>query len=351
MARYCSFEVQLTTHLTTMLRRGSRTPTLVGTRLLQPVSHPRSRLLTTVTTSVLPSSIRPHRSSLVATAAPLPLVTRSPRRSIQQKTSGPAPEWTTSTRGSPQTETFRLYFHRRSDPNQPLSPWHDIPLHAPAATNQNDSTERLYHYVNEIPRGTTAKMEVSTTTKHNPIAQDIKKGKLRHFTYGDIPFNYGCLPQTWEDPSATHPETGCNGDNDPVDVVELSRSPLAVGSVHSVRVLGVLALIDEGETDWKLLAVNSADPLYSRLSSVDDVERELPGLVARVKEWFKYYKTTDGKAENVLGFDERVLGVAEAEAVIQETHEAWKALVEGKKEPAGLWLRDGKVMGANSSKQ
>ena len=162
--------------------------------------------------------------------------------------------------------------------------------------------------MNEIPLHTTAKMEVSTTTTHNPIAQDIKKGKLRHFTYGTIPFNYGCLPQTWEDPTVTHPQTGCNGDNDPVDVVELSRHPLDTGSVHSVRVVGVLALIDEGETDWKLLAVNSSDPMYDRLRSVQDVERELPGVIDTVKQWFKYYKTTDGKAVNVLGFDERVAG-------------------------------------------
>jgi len=128
-------------------------------------------------------------------------------------------------------------------------------------------------------------------------------------------------------------------------------SRLFVGSVHTVRVLGVLALIDEGETDWKLLAVNSSDPLYDQLHSVADVERELPGFVKTVKEWFKFYKTTDGKAVNVLGFDEAVLGVEEAEEVIRETHDAWKALVEGKKEPAGLWLREGKVEGVSSSKQ
>jgi inorganic pyrophosphatase len=31
-------------------------------------------------------------------------------------------------------------------------------------------------------------------------AQDTKKGKLRDY-HGPIFWNYGCLPQTWEDPS------------------------------------------------------------------------------------------------------------------------------------------------------
>lgn len=32
-----------------------------------------------------------------------------------------------------------------------------------------------------------------------PIKQDIKKGKLRFYPY-NINWNYGLLPQTWEDP-------------------------------------------------------------------------------------------------------------------------------------------------------
>jgi len=206
-----------------MLPRSVRSAKLVVLRAQPSAPLHQSRLLTTATTSALSPTIRSHLSPLTAppaprllTARPLPSSSQAPRRFIQQKTAGHGPEWTTSTRGSPQTETFRLYFHHRSNPSQPLSPWHDIPLHSTKHYVNTKQSDRLYHYVNEIPRGSTAKMEVSTTTQHNPIAQDIKKGKLRHFTYGDIPFNYGCLPQTWEDPSVTHPQTGCSGDNDPV---------------------------------------------------------------------------------------------------------------------------------------
>ena len=51
-----------------------------------------------------------------------------------------------------------------------MSPWHDISLEA---------GDGLYNLLTEIPKMTKAKMEVATKEASNPIAQDIKKGKLR----------------------------------------------------------------------------------------------------------------------------------------------------------------------------
>ena len=48
-------------------------------------------------------------------------------------------------------------------------------------------------------------MEVATKEARNPIKQDIKKGALRFYPY-NINWNYGLLPQTWEDPAVKHPE-------------------------------------------------------------------------------------------------------------------------------------------------
>ncbi len=39
--------------------------------------------------------------------------------------------------------------------------------------------------------------------ERNPIKQDVKKGVPRFYPY-TIPWNYGMLPQTWEDPKAAH---------------------------------------------------------------------------------------------------------------------------------------------------
>ena len=46
----------------------------------------------------------------------------------------------------------------------------------------------------------TAKMEVMKDVEFNSIMQDESKGKPRYYTYGVPFFNYGLLPQTWEDP-------------------------------------------------------------------------------------------------------------------------------------------------------
>eukprot|EP00932_Pfiesteria_piscicida_P009691 SRR837773.20461.p3 GENE.SRR837773.20461~~SRR837773.20461.p3 ORF type:complete len:208 (-),score=103.09 SRR837773.20461:195-740(-) len=181
-------------------------------------------------------------------------------------------------------------------------------------------------------------MEVAIKEPQNPIAQDVKKGKLREY-HGPIFWNYGMLPQTWEDPSVVHRETRCGGDNDPVDVVEIGSSVLAQGSVEAVKVLGALAMIDDGELDWKVIAIRQADPLAAELHDIADVEAKCPGVVSGIREWFRWYKTPDGKPLNAFGFQERALGQAQALEVVAETHAAWRALVEGKAEQGKLWLR------------
>jgi inorganic pyrophosphatase len=42
---------------------------------------------------------------------------------------------------------------------------------------------------------------------NNPIKQDIKNEKLRFYPY-NITWNYGFLPQTWEDPAHKNEEAG-----------------------------------------------------------------------------------------------------------------------------------------------
>ena len=44
-----------------------------------------------------------------------------------------------------------------------------------------------------------------------------------------------------------------------------------------VKVLGTLALIDDGETDWKVLCIDVTDPLAKSLNDITDVEKLMPG--------------------------------------------------------------------------
>uniref|UniRef100_G1N310 inorganic diphosphatase n=1 Tax=Meleagris gallopavo TaxID=9103 RepID=G1N310_MELGA len=105
---------------------------------------------------------------------------------------------------------------------------------------------------------------IATEEPLNPIKQDTKKGKPRYvaniFPHKGYIWNYGALPQTWEDPNHTDNITGCCGDNDPVDVCEIGSKVRSSGEVVQVKVLGVLALLDEGETDWKIIAIGVDDP-------------------------------------------------------------------------------------------
>ena len=87
-----------------------------------------------------------------------------------------------------------------------------------------------------------------------------------------------------------HPETKANGDDDPVDVCEIGEAIGYTGQVKQVKVLGIMALLDEGETDWKVIVVDVNDPLASKLNDIEDVERHLPGLIRATNEWFRIYK-------------------------------------------------------------
>lgn len=247
----------------------------------------------------------------------------------------------TIAKGAWGTPEWRLHFTNSS--SQPISPWHDVPLIA-----GKDAHGPLYYYVNEIPKGTRPKMEIATKEANNPIKQDVKKGALRIFKYGDLPFNYGALPQTWEDPNEhgawVDPKTQqrvvteFKGDNDPIDVVEVSGVPVDMGKVITVRLLGAIALLDEGEMDWKILAIGNHSPLFNKLFNEADLVKHLPEVHPQVLDWFRNYKTVDGKPQNSFGLDGYLLSREHAHATVQETHEAWKHLIQRKKEDAhSLW--------------
>ena len=93
-------------------------------------------------------------------------------------------------------------------------------------------------------------MEICKELPLNPIKQDIKKGKLRYvnnvFPHKGYIWNYGALPQTYEDPAHVDGDTKAHGDNDPIDVCEIGNKVIPRGSIIRVKILGILAMIDEG---------------------------------------------------------------------------------------------------------
>ena len=209
-----------------------------------------------------------------------------------------------------------------------ISFWHDIPI---------SPTNGIYNFVCEIPKNTTAKMETSTTENFNPIRQDIKKagvegggGQLRYYAM-PIHWNYGMMPQTWEDPNHKWNFGGRHGllpgDGDPLDVVEIGSGRATVcGNVYPVKVLGAFAMIDEGEVDWKVIAVRTTDDNADQLHDIADVDRVFPGELKRIHKWFRDYKVPDGKPQNKFAFGGKPLSREVTISVISETHRAWNQM-------------------------
>ncbi len=154
----------------------------------------------------------------------------------------------------------------------------------------------------EIPRGTHAKLEISRPLPLNPIKQDIKNGKLRYI-HDAYPFNYGAFPQTWEDPSFITPETNAKGDMDPLDVCEVGVGQGHTGQIKQVKILGVWAMVDEGETDWKVLVIDVNDPKAKEINNADDLEKVYPGTIKKTFEFLRDYKIPAGAGPNHFAFD------------------------------------------------
>ncbi|DAZ95223.1 TPA: hypothetical protein N0F65_003458, partial [Lagenidium giganteum] len=221
--------------------------------------------------------------------------------------------------GDEGTIACRYYFYDQLGRKQ--SPWHHIPLYSQSLGSN------IFHFVNEIPRGSRAKMEIAGEEEFNPIKQDVKKGAPR-FYHSPSLVNYGCLPQTWEDPNHIDDSTKYGGDNDPVDVVEIGRHVAGIGEVYAVKVLGVLGMIDDGETDWKVIAINVNDPLAEHVNDVRDLAKtELHDIVPQIHRWFRDYKIPDGKPPSEFAFNGEAMPRDFAVDVIQQTHESWKQLV------------------------
>jgi len=237
--------------------------------------------------------------------------------------------YSVETRGTKYTTDFTAYFKNAA--GEYISPLHDIPAYA-------NAEKTICNMVCEIPRWSNAKMEIDMKTELNPIKQDEKKGLPRFvkncFPHKGYIWNYGAIPQTWEDPNHTDKHTNCKGDGDPIDVVEIGERIAQFGEVKQVKVLGVMAMIDDGETDWKVIAIDVNDPMAAQLNDIDDLDKIFPGYLAATNEWFRIYKIPDGKPENTFAFGGDAKNKEFAMSIIAETHTFWQKLVAGEI-PAG----------------
>ncbi|MFY0591130.1 inorganic diphosphatase [Roseivirga sp.] len=169
------------------------------------------------------------------------------------------------------------------------------------------SSEGHVNVVIEIPAGTVEKWEVSKPS--GTMIQDEENGKPRVINYLGYPANYGMVPQTLL-PKAV------GGDGDPLDVLVLGE-PIERGKVVETKIIGGLKLLDNGETDDKLIGIQIGS-LLSHINSIGELEKEYGGMLEIVNIWFSNYKGK-GKLES-SGF----YGAEESRIILEQSISAYK---------------------------
>ena len=109
-------------------------------------------------------------------------------------------------------------------------------------------------------------------------------------TAQDYPFDYGFVPRTlWDD-------------NDALDVIVLSTYALDTGILVQARVIGVMRMIDCGESDDKIIAVPKDDPRWDEVKDLNDINQH---TLKEMKHFFETYKSIDNKVVEVTAFEDR----------------------------------------------
>merc|ERR1711964_328141 len=231
--------------------------------------------------------------------------------------------------GEPNTASYAVKFQQNG---KDISPWHDIPLYA-------DKAQKHVNFICEIPKNTAKKFEISRTIVGNPIVQDKNgDGNLREDQWPTkevdplgprMMWNYGALPQTWEDPRHSEVEISIDGkhprgDNDPIDAIELGSNPCQTGEIAAVKVLGVLALVDSGETDWKLLVVRVDNPDFKGINTLAELKKSpYSGEITAIHDWLKNYKLPTKQKLNNFGFNGEAKDEIYAMSKVEQTHGFW----------------------------
>lgn len=136
--------------------------------------------------------------------------------------------------------------------------WHEI--------SRGEKTPEELNVIIEIPKNSPNKYEVDKET--GLIALD-----RANYSSAPYPFDYGFVPQTlWDD-------------GDPLDVVVLTTFPLFPGILVKVRPVAVMEMIDDGDSDYKILAVPVDDKRWDDTNDLEDLNKHM------IKEFVHFFET------------------------------------------------------------
>lgn len=169
--------------------------------------------------------------------------------------------------------------------------WHDM---AEDKVKPND-----FYAVIEISKGSKAKYELDKETGM------LLLDRILH-TSMQYPCNYGFIPRTYGD------------DKDPLDVLVLCSEDIQSMSLVRCYPIGVVMMVDGGENDEKIIAVPYSDPMYNNIKELEQLNKH---VYEEMSHFFSTYKQLEGKTTKV----ESVKGRADAERIIQECMDKYKA--------------------------
>ena len=204
-----------------------------------------------------------------------------------------------------------------------LSYWEDIPTTNSDLPNINA--------VIEIPKFNFRKNQLNKEKAYHPIEQDLRKINnvaVPRFYQQTLLFNYGYIPQTWENSNKLYKIEGeeLKGDGDPIDVIEISGRSIDDYIPHSCVVLGAYALVDQNELDWKIIAINEEDSYNEGISNLEELVKRKPHLLEYIKNWFLRSKSLEGKKMNRYLFEGRLLEQDIALEIINDARNEYKLL-------------------------
>lgn len=131
----------------------------------------------------------------------------------------------------------------------------------------------------EIPMGSQNKYEIKENGK-------IKLDRVL-FSASFYPAEYGFIENTLSE------------DGDALDILVFTSSPTFPGCYIDTRIIGGLNMIDNGEEDTKILAVNAKDPRYSHVKTLKDLS---PHILKEIENFFSTYKNLQELEVKVLDF-------------------------------------------------
>ncbi|WP_191858413.1 inorganic diphosphatase [Hanstruepera ponticola] len=146
------------------------------------------------------------------------------------------------------------------------------------------SNDGVLNAVIEIPAGTNKKYEFHK--EENTFKIDKENGQDRIINFLPYLGNYGFIPATFSDPNK-------GGDGDAIDVLVLSES-VKTGSVMEIIPISVLKLIDDGELDYKIIAIpKNIDQQIINANSYKDLKEYYPEIQQIIEMWFLNYNKND----------------------------------------------------------